>query len=404
MTKISSIGFNSGDNEGSSKVNPDLRNKISKESLFTKLDKNRDGKISDEELKEAGYTGKYLSAMSEALFFAERDVNKWFSYDRDNDSQISNVELRMWNIDNAEGKEGMHTIGDLTPEEFAKKYNMEFDGENYDDFEEWCKFWIESSDPNCGNKAIIKEHFGIELTEEETQLLYDAMKNQANRWLFKNKALYNRVNNCALTRLATNDQTVSCCGGDISKPPIGEQPKLNPDGTLADAESCAMIFSSLKTEDCSNSSEEVKNRLAWAAFKTVPETVAAKMTPKEYAAYQKDWQQVRNMKASDYRDLLKPENVAAREKFEETSNMTVQQIVDYIDIVETSTGKTFDSDDWSVDYKMFKEQILSRFNGTYDEESVLKGKTRADIPADRQEWLKYLEEHNLLLDQFKENL
>ena len=90
------------------------------------------------------------------------------------------------------------------------------------------------------------------------------------------------------------------------------------------------------------------------------------------------------------------------EKFEQTSNMTVKQIVDYIDIVESATGKDFDSDDWSVDSKMFHRNIMEHVNGTSGDETLLNGKTRADIPPERQDWLNYLEEHNLLLDQFKE--
>ena len=108
------------------------------------------------------------------------------------------------------------------------------------------------------------------------------------------------------------------------------------------------------------------------------------------------------MKASDYRNLLKPENEAARKNFEATSNMTVQQIVDYIDIVESSTGKDYDSDDWSIDVNIFYEKIMPKLNGTYGDDVILQYKTRADIPPEKQEWLKYLEEHNLLLDQFKE--
>ena len=46
-------------------------------------------------------------------------------------------------------------------------------------------------------------------------------------------------------------------------------------------------------------------------------------------------------------------------------------------------------------------QIMEKMNGTHGDDKILQGKTRADIPANRQELLKYLEEHNLLLDQFK---
>ena len=108
------------------------------------------------------------------------------------------------------------------------------------------------------------------------------------------------------------------------------------------------------------------------------------------------------MKASDFRDLLKPENKDKLDKFEENSNMTVRQIVDWIDIVESATGKDFDSNDWEIDPDMFHNDIMQKVNGTYGDEKILEGKTRSDISPEKQEWLKYLEEHGLLLEQFKE--
>ena len=398
MTEINPIGNNSSQiSKNELKASAD---KSMKESLFTKLDKNKDGYITDYELAQAGYSGKELYAMSDALFMAQRNVNKWIMLDKDKNGLQSNIEAKMWDIHNTDQN---HKIGELTPEQFAKKYNMEFvPNESFGNFEDWCKEWIETDNPMQGIKTIVKNRYGKEMTDEESQLLYDVMKAQANRWLFKTDALYNTLNNSAYTRLVTDEQTVSCCGGDISKPPIGEQPKLNPDGTLADAESCSLIFSTLTDEGDSNSADEMKNRLAWAAFKTVPDIEAAKMSPEEYKAYQERWEQLRNMKASDFRELLKPENKAELEKFEQTSNMTVKQIVDYIDIVESATGKDFDSDDWSVDSKMFHRNIMEHVNGTSGDETLFNGKTRADIPPERQDWLNYLEEHNLLLDQFKE--
>ena len=108
------------------------------------------------------------------------------------------------------------------------------------------------------------------------------------------------------------------------------------------------------------------------------------------------------MKASDYRNLLKPENKEKLEKFEQNSNMTVQQIVDYIDIVESSTGQDFDSNDWTIDSQTFFEEIMPKINGTYGDDTILEGKTRLDIPPEKQNWLNYLEQHDLLLEQFKE--
>lgn len=397
MTEINPV-FGLGSSQRSNKASSPKSTQIN-ESLFTKLDKNKDGKISKEELLSAGYSEQKAKAMLEAIYFANRDTNKWFSYDKSQNGTIDNVEDEMWRVHNTDDN---HKIGDLTPEQFAKKYNLSLVADDKgSSFEAWCQDWIENEDPMIGIKAMMQDRYGVELNQDETQLLYDTMKTQANRWLLKEPALYNRLNNSAYTRLATSDELVSCCGGDISKPPIGEQPKLKPDGTLADAKSCSFVFSSLKDENSVNTSEEVKNRLAWAAFKTIPETQVAKMSKAEYAQYKADWEKVRGMKASDFRDLLKPENKAQLEKFEATSNMTVKQIVDYIDIMEQSTGKSFDSEDWSVDADVFHNKVMQKLNGTDGDDALLNGKTRADVLPDKKEWLDYLEFHGMLLEQFK---
>lgn len=397
MTEINPV-FGLGSSHRSSKTSS-TKSAQTNESLFTKLDKNKDGKISKEELLSAGYSEQKANAILEAIYFANRDTNKWFSYDKSQNGTIDNVEDEMWRVHNTDDN---HKIGDLTPEQFAKKYNLSLVADDKgSSFEAWCKDWIEDENPMCGIKAIMQDRYGVELNQDETQLLYDTMKMQANRWLLKEPALYNRLNNSAYTRLATSDELVSCCGGDISKPPIGEQPKLKPDGTLADAKSCSFVFSSLKDENSVNTSEEVKNRLAWAAFKTIPETQVAKMSKVEYAQYKADWENVRGMKASDFRALLKPENKAQLEKFEATSNMTVKQIVDYIDIMEQSTGKSFDSEDWSVNTDVFHNKVMQKLNGTDGDDALLNGKTRADVLPDKKEWLDYLESNGMLLEQFK---
>ena len=84
-----------------------------KESLFLKLDKNKDGKISYQELYEGGYQGNDLLAMSEVLFFAERDVNKWFMKDKNHNGVVDSAEEKMWDIHNTDGS---HKIGDLQHE------------------------------------------------------------------------------------------------------------------------------------------------------------------------------------------------------------------------------------------------------------------------------------------------
>lgn len=389
MTEINPVNT-SGHNTSRAKVSKTKENGM-KESLFTMLDSNKDGQISKEELKSAGYQGEDLVALNEAMFKAERSVNKWMRIDLNRNGTTDNIEDAIWNKHNTDDG---HIDGDLSPEEFAKKYNLEkFSNYQGRDFEEWCKIWIEDENPMVGVKSWMKKQYGKDLNEAETRLLYDVMKSQANRWLFKENALYERLNLDAYTRLVTPEQTVSCCGGDVSKPPIGPQ---NPD------EGCAIIFRGLTDYDGSNSSFDTKNRLAWAAFKTIPQDEVLKMTPEEYKVYQAEWQKVRNMKASDYRNLLKPENKEKLEKFEQNSNMTVQQIVDYIDIVESSTGQDFDSNDWTIDSQTFFEEIMPKINGTYGDDTILEGKTRLDIPPEKQNWLNYLEQHDLLLEQFKE--
>ena len=215
-----------------------------------------------------------------------------------------------------------------------------------------------------------------------------------------NAPLYNSLNVTAYTRLVTTEQTVSCCSGDIVPPPAAPKKDI-----------CAEVFSDLEHEGASNSADEVKNRLAWAMYKTPPKeelatsedasTVWQNMSDEQYNNYHQQYQQMRDMKASDFRELLKPENAQKRADFEKNSAMTVQQIVDYIDIVEQQIGVgNFDKDDWSVDSEQYM-QISSAINGTAGDESRLKGKTRADVPKNRQALLKFLEEKGWLYEQFK---
>ena len=174
---------------------------------------------------------------------------------------------------------------------------------------------------------------------------------------------------------------------------------------------CAPVFSSLEYDGNSNSAEEVKNRLAWAMFKTPPEnllstgedamTVWDNMTDEQYSEYHQQYLTMRNMTANDFRELLKPENEQKRIAFEQNSSMTVQQIVDYIDIVEQQIGVgNFDNEDWSVNTKQYS-QIIFGVNGTVGDEDKLQGKTRADIPENRQNLLRFLEEKGWLYEQFK---
>ena len=98
----------------------------------------------------------------------------------------------------------------------------------------------------------------------------------------------------------------------------------------------------------------------------------------------------------DYSDLSPQELV----KYYNNGNMFIT-IVDYIDIVEQQIGVgNFDKDDWSVDSEQYM-QITFAINGTAGDESRLEGKTRADVPENRQALLKFLEEKGWLYEQFK---
>ena len=183
-----------------------------------------------------------------------------------------------------------------------------------------------------------------------------------------------------------------------------------------------------------NKSEEVHNRLAWAIYpepqrvreikeqmnkeieakiksgEYTPEEIAdllkysvwEKMSDEEYAQYHEQYMNIRNMSAADFRELLKHENEEQRKKFEENSNMTVHQIVQYIDIVESVTGQDFDSTDWKINAEQFLE-ITYRVNDTQDDAGLLEGKTRKDVPENRQKLLRFLEEKGWLYEQFKVN-
>ncbi len=72
----------------------------------------------------------------------------------------------------------------------------------------------------------------------------------------------------------------------------------------------------------------------------------------------------------------------------------------YKEIVESVTGKPWDSDGWEVSEKEWGI-ISEKINGTYGDDTRLEGKTRADIPENRQALLRFLEEKGWLYEQFK---
>ena len=438
-------------------------------SIFEMLDQNGDGKISETEMQtvlqadsnnDGIVTEKELACMQEMKFFAKRGVDKWFSLDINRDGHWSNVETklgehRMWG--DAEIYTGLDAS--MSNEQLAKLYNMEekIEESKGEDIQSCLRADINDL------KQRAKEQYGIELNDKQIIILKNEQKKQLNTWLFKtgdnakgDAPLYNSLSNTAYTRLVTTEQTVSCCGGDIVPPPAAE----NKTG-------CSYVFSSLDTENGKNKAEEVKNRLAWAMFKTPPKeelalnawdkmndkekamyaerqeilnqlsneelekllktenekeclafeqqnnishedlemindrTLWVKMSDEIYNNYHRQYQQMRNMKSSDFRELLKPENEQKRMEFEKHSTMSVKQIVDYIDIVEKQIGVgNFDKEDWSVSAEQYNKIVID-INGTTDDETRLQGKTRADVPENRQALLRFLEEKGWLYDQFK---
>lgn len=380
-------------------------------SIFEMLDHNHDGKISQDEIEtvcqadtdnDGIVTENELICMQEMKFYAKRTVDKWFTLDVDRDCYLSNVETELGKHrmgGDAETYTGLDAA--MSNEQLANLYNMkETVSADSESLEMHLDGWLDYL------KQMAKDQFGIELNDRQIIVLKNEYKKQLNTWLFKtgdnatgNAPLYNSLNNTAYTRLVTTKQTVSCCGGDIVPPPAADNKN-----------SCSFVFSDLESEGSSNSAEEVKNRLAWAMFKTPPKnelsnnpkgTVWENMTDRQYAQYHEQYQTMRNMKASDFRELLKPENEQRRIAFEQNSSMTVQQIVDYIDIVEQQIGAgNFDNDNWSVSAEQY-HQIVLGINGTVGNEDKLQGKTRADVPDNRQYLLRFLEEKGWLYEQFK---
>ena len=382
-------------------------------SIFEMLDQNHDGKISQDEIEtvcqadsdnDSIVTENELICLQQMKFFAKRTVDKWFTLDVNRDGHWSNVENQLGEkrMFGSIPETDTSTDAAMTNEQIAKLYNMRetIDDPNNEQLEMWLDGWLDDL------KQTAKDQFGVELNYKQIVVLKNEYKKQLNTWLFKtgdnatgNAPLYNSLNLTAYTRLITTEQTVSCCGGDIVPPPAADNKN-----------SCSFVFSDLESEGSSNSAEEVKNRLAWAMFKTPPKnelsnnpngTVWENMTDTQYTQYHQQYQTMRNMKADDFRELLKPENEQRRTAFEQSSSMTVQQIVDYIDIVEQQIGAgNFDNDNWSVSAEQY-HQIVLGINGTVGDEDKLQGKTRADIPANRQNLLRFLEEKGWLYEQFK---
>lgn len=445
-------GINCIDKETFIKDNPNIS-----QSIFEKMDFNHDGYISENEynslirmdldqdgkISENENNANKENAMNQALFFARRNIDKWFTIDINRDGHWSNVEdyMATFRMDESNSLKDHQHDAAMSNSELANKYGMSetIDDTNGASLSRWMEDWADYI------KQFINEAYGVELSDADMVKVKKEMIKQINTWLFKtgdnathNSPLYQSLNIDSYTRLETHQETVSCCGGAIIPPPAADN-KL----------SCSRLFTSMEQpldlnqqieeeiekfnikarqenmseEDYNkgiqniiqsfmpyNTAEEVKNRLAWAMFPTPPGeklalyegavTVWQDMSDEEYAQYHEKYMRMRNMTAADFRELLKPENKTQRLEFEQNSWMTVSQIVQYIDIVESVTGVDFDSSDWGIDSKQFFE-IGTRINDTQDDENLLKDKTRADIPENRQDLLKFLEENGWLYEQFK---
>lgn len=414
------------------------------------IDENRDDILSENELNK-----NKENAMRQALFVASRTIDKWFSIDINRDGKWSEVEFTL---------AGPRMVGDdpnkehqldasMTHEELAEKYNLPNSTEkNYNDLNKWMDSWSDKI------KNDIKNQYGVELSDADMINIKKEMIKQLNTWLFKtgdnetgDAPLYNSLNEDSYTRLITRDAAVSCCGGEITPPPAA--PSKN---------TCEKLFNSfeytpeeremlrdleIKAEngeiteeeylkkrkelELHNTADEVKNRLAWAMYaeptrvreikQEIKNEIQAKiesgeisqeeannmeisvwerMTDEEYQQYHEQYMQIRNMTASDFRELLKPENEEKRKEFEKNSWMAVSQIVQYINIVESETGVDFDSTDWVINEAQ-SYNIGYKVNGTNNDENLLEEKTLDDIPENRKNLFKFLEENGWLHDQFK---
>lgn len=383
-------------------------------SRIKMLDTDGDGTISKSEAEE-----NKQNCMREAMFFARRNIDKWFTIDVNRDGQLSNVEEKMADYRMAETCDNPNHIMDsaLSNEELARKYMMQ---EKPTDMtmEKWIESWLDYIKTEVAQKM-----YGVELTSNDMAVLKSECIKQLNTWLFKtgdnathDAPLYNSLNVTAYTRLMTTESAVSCCGGDITPPPMAPE-----------REKCSLIFRPLEfsqeqfiearkegrildENSLTNSASEVKNRLAWAAFPTLPKdklsdsektgTVWMNFSEEEYSKLHNQWNKLRSTSAGELRELLRPENYLKRMYFEANTIMTVAQMVQFIDIVESVTGHSWDDENWEITSDQFY-QIGRLVNDTEGDETRLDGKTREDVPQNRQKLLHFLEEKGWLNDQFK---
>lgn len=326
------------------------------ESIFKEIDFNSDGYISEDEYNMAvwisGEDGiltnqeKNDACMEEMLFFARREIDKWFKIDKNRDAQGSNVEWLGWYEYNDSGKT---LVGQMSNEELEKYFNeKEVIEPNEFQLEDWLKDNIDKL------KNDAKRMYGVELSEKQIIELKKEQIKQLNTWLLKtgdgkDAPLYCQLNNDAYTRLMSNRDGEACCGGDICEIPNFHPSDLDEKGFYT--------------------AQDMKARLAWAEN-----------------SYLVD---------KNGNTVLDENGNTIPAKM-----MTPEQVQKYKEIVESVVGVDWDSENWNVTQEQWFE-IGQKVNGTYEDEMRLNGKTRADIPENRQALLKFLEEKGWLFEQFK---
>lgn len=329
-------------------------NKSADKSIFNALDINKDGYITESEYNltcglDENQDGTVTDAernkacMKEMKFFARRDIDKWFKIDKNRDGKRSNIEIERWGAYNKNSK----TLeGAMSNEALAKKYNMK--EENIGDIQVWLDTYIEDL------KQFAKDRYGVELSKKQIIEIKKEQMKQLNTWLLKegdneNSSFYEQLNLDSYTRLMSTIDGEACCGGDIC-----EFAKFSPSDLDRNGKYTA---------------KDMKARLSWAEN-------SYKVDDNGKAIYDKNGQKI------------------------PAKMMTPNQVQKYKEIVESVTGKSWDSEDWEVTPEQWGE-ICQKVNGTYGDETRLEGKTRADVPENRQALLRFLEEKGWLYKQFR---
>ena len=329
-------------------------NKGANKSIFASLDINQDGYITEQEyqwscamdVNNDGIVSKEErdnACMKQMRIFARRGIDKWFKIDKNRDGFASNIEMESWNTFNMNGK----TLeGAMSNEELSKKYNM--NEKILEDMQSWLDGEIESL------KSEAKNMYGVELSSKQIIELKKEQIKQLNTWLMKEgdnqeSSFYQQLNLDAYTRLMSTVDNEACCGGDICEFSNFSPSNLEKNGKYT--------------------AEEMKVRLAWAENSYLVDDNGK-------TVYDENGQTI------------------------PAKMMTAKQVEMYKEIVESVTGKPWDSSGWEVSIEEWYI-IGEKINGTYGDDTRLEGKTRADIPQNRQALLRFLEEKGWLYEQFK---